>query len=87
MEFYSIPIYSFGVKIIGHSLGAGVAALITYILNSVEGYTDKCKAKNVRGIVFGCPPCLPYEECVKARNYLVSIFCQVKAFLISCRFF
>lgn len=40
----------FDVRIVGHSLGGGVASLITLKL--------KKDIPSVRGVVFGCPPCI-----------------------------
>lgn len=56
----------YSIKLVGHSLGGAVAAMLTYLLMSVEGGKGKgkgalgsgFKAMDVRCITYGCPSCV-----------------------------
>ena len=42
----------FAIRIAGHSLGAGIGAIVAYILNTEHG------VKDIHCFGFGCPPCV-----------------------------
>ena len=62
-----ITLYEQGYDIIltGHSLGAGVAALVIEML--------KIKIPNIRGVLFGCPNCVDMRTADRLKNNIISI--------------
>lgn len=63
----------YNIKVVGHSYGAGVAAIVAWALNQ-DFLTGELKTNtSVRGILFGCPPIFNEEAVNDTCSFLLSV--------------
>lgn len=67
------------LKIIGHSLGAGTAALLAMMLHNDTGAATRWGNPQISCVGFATPPVVCEENALRCRDYITTVVCQVVA--------
>jgi pimeloyl-ACP methyl ester carboxylesterase len=63
---HSLHTDGYAIRLVGHSLGAGVAGLMAWLLKR-DGL------ENVRAICFACPPCASAKMAAETQEYAMTL--------------
>eukprot|EP00891_Asterochloris_glomerata_P009711 jgi/Astpho2/9711/Aster-x0409 len=72
------------LKIIGHSLGAGTAALLAMMLHNDTGAATRWGNPQMSCVGFATPPVVCEENALRCRDYITTVVCQHDVIPRSC---
>ncbi|KAK3233400.1 hypothetical protein CYMTET_56300 [Cymbomonas tetramitiformis] len=61
------------LRVIGHSLGAGTAALVSYLLRNKIGFSAAIPPEKVQGICFATPACMSEDLIKSVASYVTTV--------------
>ena len=73
----SVPCRFRELKIIGHSLGAGTAALLAMMLHNEPDAARRWGSPELSCVGFATPPVVSEDNALNCRDYITTVVCQV----------